>query len=125
MDTVPMFHIFSGDNDRDAVWVCAVRGLADAKTRMDQLAAEKPGLYFVFLAGSHEILARTDTSNRVNVALHYPQIRIALEIIRKIGHTVGDFSVADGEPRVAIDGEQRSYDQVFQMIEDYNKRRTA
>jgi hypothetical protein len=65
MNHLPTFDIFSGESDRDALWVCAVSGLAAAKERMDSVAAMKPGSYFIFLAATHEIVARTNTSHRV------------------------------------------------------------
>jgi hypothetical protein len=58
---VPKFDIFSGVPDRDASWVCAVRGLANAKERMDEIAAEKPGRYFIFYPPDRSILAQTET----------------------------------------------------------------
>lgn len=64
MTPVPKFDIFSGAPGRDAVWVCTVEGLANAKERMDQIAAEKPGPYFVCFVHSKEILTRTDTSTK-------------------------------------------------------------
>lgn len=60
-DEVPKFDIFSGAPDRDAIWVCAVRGLANAKERMDEIAIERPGRYFIFNAVDRAILARTET----------------------------------------------------------------
>jgi hypothetical protein len=58
---VPTFDVFSGESDRDAVWLCAVQGLAEAKATMDAIAAKKPGKYFLFFALTHEILARVET----------------------------------------------------------------
>jgi DNA-binding response OmpR family regulator len=58
---VPKFDIFSGVPDRDAVWICSVRGLANAKERMDAIAAEQPGRYFIFYALDRSILAETET----------------------------------------------------------------
>ena len=60
-DEVPKFDIFSGAPDRGAIWVCAVRGLANAKERMDEIAIERPGRYFIFNAVDRAILARTET----------------------------------------------------------------
>ena len=60
-DEVPKFDIFSGAPDRDAIWVCAVRGLANAKERMDEIAIERPGRYFIFNAVERTILAQTET----------------------------------------------------------------
>jgi hypothetical protein len=42
------FDIFSGHSDRDAVWLEAVEGLANAIQRMHEIAAERPGEYFIF-----------------------------------------------------------------------------
>lgn len=60
-DEVPKFDIFSGASDRDAIWVCAVRGLANAKERMEEIAVERPGRYFIFNAAERTILAQTET----------------------------------------------------------------
>ena len=40
----------------------AVRGLANARERMEVLAKETPGKYFVFSTLSHAVLAMTDTT---------------------------------------------------------------
>lgn len=61
-ETVPKFDIFSGAPDRDAVWVCAARGLANAKEHMDRIAAERPGRYFIFYAPERKILSQIETS---------------------------------------------------------------
>jgi DNA-binding NtrC family response regulator len=60
-DDAPKFDIFSGAPDRDAVWVCAVRGLANAKERMEETAVERPGRYFIFNAFDRTVLAQTET----------------------------------------------------------------
>jgi len=60
-ERVPKFDIFAGAPDRDAMWVCAVCGLANAKERMEQIAAERPGRYFIFYSPDRTILARTET----------------------------------------------------------------
>lgn len=57
----PTFDIFRGTSDKDAMWVDAVDGLSSARDRMDQIAADQPGQYFVFATRSRAILARTDT----------------------------------------------------------------
>jgi hypothetical protein len=56
----PTFDIFSGASDKDALWVEAVEGLSKARERMEQIAAEKPGPYFLFSGASHSILARVE-----------------------------------------------------------------
>jgi len=45
---VPTFHVFSGFRDKDPLWLDSVEGLGTANERMEQLAAEKPGPYFIF-----------------------------------------------------------------------------
>jgi DNA-binding NarL/FixJ family response regulator len=54
---VPVFDIFSGTADKDAAWVETVAGLSSARGRMEAIAAEKPGHYFVFSRRDHSILA--------------------------------------------------------------------
>ena len=59
---VPHYHIFSGFRDKDALWLDSVEGLGAADERMKQLAAEKPGPYFIFSTDTHTVLASIDTS---------------------------------------------------------------
>lgn len=62
MDQEPRFDIFSGTTDKDAIWIEAVPGLANARKRMEELAIEAPGKYFVFSVSSRAVLAQTDTT---------------------------------------------------------------
>jgi hypothetical protein len=64
MDSEPNFDIFSGVPDKNAVWVECVRGLSNARERMGQIAAEKPGRYFLFSLQSHSVLARIETFSK-------------------------------------------------------------
>ena len=57
----PVFDIFAGASDEEAIWIEAVEGLSNARERMGQIAAEKPGRYFVFSCADHSILARIET----------------------------------------------------------------
>jgi hypothetical protein len=57
----PTFDIFSGDHDKDAIWVEAVAGLSNARERMEQIARVKPGRYFLFSCTDHSVLARVET----------------------------------------------------------------
>lgn len=59
----PQFDIFFGAVDRYAVWVESVCGLSSARGRMEALAAEKPGIYFLFSSQSHTILGLIDTTS--------------------------------------------------------------
>lgn len=125
MGTAPRFDIFYGVPDRDAVWICSAQGQANAQEEMDRIAVEKPGPYFVFSAATHEVVARIDTSRPLRVVLRHSQLYAALDVLRKVGHSVGEFSLNDEEPLVAIDGESLTHEQIFQMVEAYKGRRTA
>jgi hypothetical protein len=54
------FHIFSG-TPRNARWEAAAEGLSTARERMEQLAANKAGQYFLLSIGTCSILAQTET----------------------------------------------------------------
>lgn len=57
------FDIFRGRYPNpDVKWIEAVDGLPAAKERMDEIAAEKPGPYFVFNVFEHLLMASTDTT---------------------------------------------------------------
>jgi len=56
----PELDIFSGKTERDAIWLESVKGLEVAIARMEQIAAEKPGQYFVFSTASNTVLAKTN-----------------------------------------------------------------
>ena len=49
----PSFDIFAGDHDKDSIWIEAVAGLSKARERMEQIAKEKPGKYFLFSCTDH------------------------------------------------------------------------
>ena len=52
----PTFEVFSGGPDRDAVWLESVEGFSNARERMEQIAEQKPGQYFVFSRQQDAIL---------------------------------------------------------------------
>jgi hypothetical protein len=59
---IPAYDIFSGRfAGGDAEWIEAVEGLGDATARMQELAANTPGSYFVFSIETHEIVASINT----------------------------------------------------------------
>ena len=62
MVSEPRFDIFSGAPDKDAMWIEAVSGMAKARERMEEIAREIPGRYFVFSIHSRVLLATIDTS---------------------------------------------------------------
>lgn len=123
MSKVPTFDVFAGKPDRDAVWICRVKGLANAKQLMDNFAAEKSGPYFIFFAGTREVLAQTDTSYEPQGGLlRYPQLQIALQTLREMGHAVGPIAMVDEEPYLTVDGSPRTYDEILHIVEQYNRR---
>jgi hypothetical protein len=58
---IPSFAIFSGKPNKNACWLETVQGLANARDRMEEIAAEHPGEYFLFGQQVHAVLASTDT----------------------------------------------------------------
>lgn len=59
---VPIYDIFVGAQDKDAVWLEAIEGLGPACTRAREFAYGTPGHYFVFCPQTHQILFSVDTS---------------------------------------------------------------
>jgi hypothetical protein len=57
----PTFDIFSGGPDKDPIWIETVEGFSEARERMHQLAAAKPGSYFLYSVQSQSVLARAET----------------------------------------------------------------
>jgi hypothetical protein len=55
------FDIFSGAPEEHGEFVEAIEGLSSARERMVQIAAQKPGKYFLFSGSSQSILARMQT----------------------------------------------------------------
>jgi hypothetical protein len=62
------FDIFSGSAEEYGLWVEAIEGLSSAHQRMGQLAAEKPGRYFLLSSTDQSILTRVDTRSRTKIA---------------------------------------------------------
>jgi hypothetical protein len=65
----PTFDIFSGMPGESAIWLEAVMGLANARHRMEQIAAKTPGKYFLFSIQSHAVIERIDTGKPLERAL--------------------------------------------------------
>jgi len=61
----PRFDIFAGKIDRRAVWIESAFGLSKARQRMEELAVQIPGKYFLFSIHSHAVLAKIDTENNL------------------------------------------------------------
>jgi ligand-binding sensor domain-containing protein len=63
--TAPAFDIFKGRYpNQEAVWLETVRGLANARQRMEQIATENPESYFVFSSHDNLVMAIFDTTRR-------------------------------------------------------------
>jgi hypothetical protein len=58
------FDIFSGHLGEDALWLEAVEGLSNARERMQKIAEQTPGAYFVFSSMGQSVLARLETFYR-------------------------------------------------------------
>jgi len=58
------FDIFSGSPEENGLWVEAIAGLSNARQRMGQIAAEKPGKYFLFSSTDQSILTRLETRSQ-------------------------------------------------------------
>jgi hypothetical protein len=65
MERTLKFDIFAGAIDKDARWLEAVKGLANAKRRMHEIAAKLLGRYFLFCDFSHGVVALTDASSEM------------------------------------------------------------
>jgi hypothetical protein len=57
----PSFDIFSGVPSGNPMWLETVVGLSNARERMEQIAAKKPGQYFVFSIGTHSPVTQIET----------------------------------------------------------------
>ncbi len=55
------FDIFAGAPEEHGSWVESVEGFSQAQRRMGQIAAEKPGIYFLFNGDSLSVLTRVQT----------------------------------------------------------------
>ena len=60
---VPVFDIFFWVPDKN-VWMETVAGLSNARKRMEAIAAQKPGQYFVFSPRDHTILAKIERQEK-------------------------------------------------------------
>lgn len=63
----PRFDIFSGTLEEGAVWIETVVGLDRARERMAQMAATKPGSYFVFSFNNNSVVAKLDSPKEQNL----------------------------------------------------------
>ena len=60
--SAPTYFIFSGRfPETDVLWLESVVGFDAARERMQRLAAQKPGPYFIFSTNIHVVLATIDS----------------------------------------------------------------
>jgi hypothetical protein len=57
------FEIFSGTIEKGALWIESAIGLEMATNRMNVLAGNRPGEYFVFDGQSNQVVAKTNTND--------------------------------------------------------------
>jgi hypothetical protein len=55
------FDILSGTPQANPKWLESVAGLANARKRINELAAQRPGQYFIFNAWNGCVLEQVDT----------------------------------------------------------------
>ena len=55
------FDIFSGAPEEHGSWVESVEGFSEAQRRIEQIATEKPGIYFLFNGDNLSVLTRVQT----------------------------------------------------------------
>ena len=55
-----IFDICSGTIDKDAAWIEVAEGLSSACQRMEKIATDSPGQYFVLDPKSRSVVARID-----------------------------------------------------------------
>jgi hypothetical protein len=56
------FDIFAGTPEKIVMWLACIPGLANARARMEVIAASAPGQYFVFPTGTRITVAQIETS---------------------------------------------------------------
>ena len=60
---IPTYDIFAGQfGFTEVLWIESVEGLGNAQERMEKIAWDRPGPYFVFCTRTHQMLAAVDTS---------------------------------------------------------------
>jgi hypothetical protein len=60
--SVPLYDVFRGHPNKEALWIEAVDGLGAANDRMKEHAQRIPAPYVVFCQRTHAVMARIDTS---------------------------------------------------------------
>ena len=87
---IPQYDVFSGRQDKDAVWLETVDGLGAAVDRMNERAKQSPGCYFVFCCKTHAVLASVDTLKGRRVVLADDFSPMLMEVAKLLR---GSFSI--------------------------------
>src|SRR5262249_38280935 len=90
--TSPEFDIFSGSPPNNAMWLESIVGFDHAVARMKQIAAQKPGPYFVFSQSSKRMVASTDLGAQT----------ILDSLSFRFGSVVDSFREADAAPTTPL-----------------------
>ena len=69
MNDEPLFHIYASAEDNRSEWLEAVPGLGNARERLEEIAREKPGRYFVLSPHSGATVAASDTRKQLQKAV--------------------------------------------------------
>lgn len=64
----PIFDIFTGTTMKNAIWLESVEGLSNARARMNEIAAQIPGRYFIWSCLSQTILIKVETVTKPEVS---------------------------------------------------------
>jgi hypothetical protein len=112
---VPRFDVFSGlAGGKNAVWMDCAESFEKARNKMQVLAVENPGHYFVFSAAQQRIVADVDTTDGVQNDSRATN-DLAKKLLRSangwIEETAADnslvFSSGDATLRISPDGHWR------------------
>jgi hypothetical protein len=63
------FDIFSGAPKDNPMWLETISGLSNARERMEQIAAKRPGQYFIFSIGTHSPVVQIETFAKPQASL--------------------------------------------------------
>ena len=62
MADTSLYHVFSGEPDKEPRWLCSLRGVDLAMQEMANRSGEEPGSYFVFSVRLRKLVASINTS---------------------------------------------------------------
>jgi hypothetical protein len=77
------FDIFSGTFEENPSWVATVGGLSNTRERMEQIARENPGRYFIFCPIDRTVLAAVETFKIKPTESRHPPLS-AESVLKKV-----------------------------------------